>query len=141
MAAAMLAAACEGASPQAAALRAGRDAVMPCQERFHEQSQTYADCVRYVTQSAARRGETAQYADWFRLGGLYTGWVHADLVGQQGDAPAAQAARELLREALPLQQQLRSGDAQLCELEGIPCATLLNRRRELLGPATAAGAS
>ena len=121
----------QAAAPQAAALRSGRDAAMPCQERFHEESQTYADCVRYVTQSGARGA--APYGDWYRLGALYTGWVHADLVGQQGDAPADQAARQLLHEALQLQQRLQASDAQLCELVGVPCATLLNRRRELLG--------
>lgn len=120
---------------QLAALRAGRDAATPCQERFHEESQTYADCVRYVAQSKASGG--APQRDWFRLGALYTGWVHADMVGQQGDAPADQAARTLLGEALQLQQQLHVGDAQLCELVGVPCANLDNRRRELLGAAPA----
>ena len=122
--------ACSGATQQQLeALRAGRDAAMPCQERFHEESQTYADCVRYVAQQAL--GE-APVRDWRRLGALYTGWVHADLVGQQGDAPAGQAARMLLHEALPLQKQLRVSDAILCEAVGVPCAALEQRARELL---------
>lgn len=123
---------CSGASEeQLAALRAGRDAVTPCQERFHEESQTYADCARYVSQQA--QGD-ARVREWRRLGALYTGWVHADMVGQQGDAPANQAARMLLGEALPLQKQLHAGDATLCEMVGVPCATLAERRRELLAP-------
>lgn len=128
--------ACSRPQPeQLAALRAGREAATPCQERFHEESQTYADCVRYVARSKASGG-TPQH-DWFRLGALYTGWVHADMVGQQGDAPADQAAHTLLGEALQLQQQLHATDAQLCELVGVPCANLDNRKHELLGAAPA----
>lgn len=127
--------ACSAATPQQLkALQAGRDAAMPCQERFHEESQTYADCVRYVAQQAV--GD-AQLRDWRRLGALYTGWVHADMVGQQGDAPADRAARQLLRESLQLQRRLRAGDAGLCELVGVPCATLEQRRRALLAAASA----
>jgi len=122
--------ACSGASPQQlAALRAGHDAVMPCQERFHEESQTYADCARYVAQQA--QGDPV-VRDWRRLGALYTGWVQADLVGQQGDAPAAEAARLLLGEALQLQRRLRLRDAALCRLVEQPCAALEERRRVLL---------
>lgn len=131
--------ACSRPQPeQLAALRAGREAATPCQERFHEESQTYADCVRYVARSKASgaSGGTPQH-DWFRLGALYTGWVHADMVGQQGDAPADQAAHTLLGEALQLQQQLHATDAQLCELVGVPCANLDNRKHELLGAAPA----
>lgn len=130
-------AACSQPLPeQLAALRGGRDAATPCQERFHEESQTYADCVLYVAQSAAH-GDMALHRDWFRLGALYTGWVSADMVGRQGDAPADRAAHELLGEALKLQRQLHATDAQLCELVGVPCATLENRRRELLAVAPA----
>ncbi len=140
MAAAVLLGSLDGCSgttpPQMAALRAGRDAVMPCRERFHEESQTYADCARYVAQQAA--GDPA-LRDWRRLGALYTGWVHADLVGQQGDAPADQAARTLLRETLPLQRQLRVSDAVLCQVVDAPCAALAERSRALLAaPAPAA---
>ena len=128
-------AACSRPAPeQLGALRGGRDAAQPCQERFHEESQTYADCVRYVAQSSTHGGDTPNQ-DWFRLGALYTGWVHADLIGQQGDAPADKAARQLLGEALELQRQLHAGDAQMCELVGIPCATLANRKQELLAAA------
>lgn len=131
--------ACSRPQPeQLAALRAGRDAATPCQERFHEESQTYADCVRYVAQSKAFNASAGiAQRDWFRLGALYTGWVHADMVGQQGDAPADLAAHTLLGEALQLQQQLHVTDAQLCELVGVPCANLGNRRHELLGAAPA----
>ncbi len=122
-------AACSSASPQQlAALRAGRDAVMPCQERFHEESQTYADCARYVAQQA--QGDPA-VRDWRRLGALYTGWVHADLVGQQGDAPADHAARLLLTEALDLQRRLQAREAMLCQLVEQSCAALEERRRAL----------
>jgi hypothetical protein len=125
-------AACSAATPQQlAALRAGRDAAVPCQERFHEESQTYADCVRYVGQQALA---DPAVRDWRRLGALYTGWVHADLVGQQGDGPADRAARLLLGEALALQQRLRARDAALCELVERPCAALEERRRALLPP-------
>jgi len=124
---------CSGATPQQqAALRAGRDAAVPCQERFHEESQTYADCVRYVAQQAL--GDPA-VRDWRRLGALYTGWVSADLVGRQGDAPADRAARQLLDEALELQRRLQAPDPALCELVGQPCAALRQRRRALLAPA------
>jgi hypothetical protein len=34
-------------------------------------------------------------------------------------------------------RQLRVTDAQLCELVGVPCAVLENRRRELLAAAPA----
>lgn len=123
---------CEPATPQQQqALRAGRDAVVPCQERFHEESQTYADCVRYVAQQAL--GDPA-VRDWRRLGALYTGWVRADLVGQQGDAPADRAARTLLAEALGLQQRLGARDGLLCELVERPCVALDERRRELQAP-------
>ena len=130
-------AACSRPLPeQLAALRGGRDAATPCQERFHEESQTYADCVLYVAQAAAH-GNMAAHHDWFRLGALYTGWVSADMVGQQGDAPADRAAHQLLAEALKLQRQLHATDAQLCELVGVPCAALDNRKRELLAAAPA----
>ena len=130
-------AACSRPQPQQlAALRGGRDAATPCQERFHEESQTYADCVSYVAQSAAHRNMAVD-RDWFRLGALYTGWVDADMVGQQGDAPAGRAARQLLAEALKLQRQLRASDAELCELVGVPCAALDHRKRELLAVAPA----
>lgn len=126
-------AACAGAAgtpeQRLEALRAGRDAALPCQERFHEESQTYADCVRYVSQQ--RLGAEA-LRDWRKLGALSLGWVHADLVGQQGEAPAALAARQLLNEALDLQQRLGASDAQLCELVQMDCALLAQQRRDLL---------
>lgn len=124
-------AACSGPDgTQLQALRSGRDAVLPCQERFHEQSQTYVDCVRYVAQAGSKDLTPALLA-WRRLGALYTGWVHADLVGQQGDAPAAAGARTLLREARTLQQQLQAPQPALCDLVGIPCARIDNRMQEL----------
>jgi hypothetical protein len=123
--------ACSGGAtpPQLAALREGRDAATPCRERFHEESQTYADCARYVAQQAS---SNAGYQDWRRLGALYTGWISADMVGQQGDVPADRAARQLLGEALQLQRRLGARDADLCGVAGLPCATMDERRRELL---------
>jgi hypothetical protein len=130
--AALLLCACSGATaPQQAALREGRDAVTPCRERFHEESTTYADCAYYVAQQA---GSNSQYREWRQLGALYTGWVSADMVGQQGDAPADGAARRLLRDALELQQRLQARDADLCGLVGVPCPNLRERRQELLSP-------
>jgi hypothetical protein len=124
--------ACAGAArEQLVALRAGNDAATPCQERFHEESQTYADCVRYVSQ---QKQGAEDLRDWRKLGALYTGWVHADMVGMQGDAPSAAAARALLGEALDLQRRLGAGDATLCALVVVPCPLLKERRKELLAP-------
>lgn len=130
--------ACHGGAtpPQLAALREGRDAATPCRERFHEESTTYADCARYVAQQAAGN---PRYQDWRRLGALTTGWVSADMVGQQGDAPADSAARQLLGEALQLQRRLGARDADLCELVGLPCAAMGERRRVLLAEQSSAG--
>lgn len=103
-------------------MRGGRDAAVPCIERFHDQGQTYAECVRHV---AAQRGAPGLR----RLGALTQGWFTADLVAQQtadGDAPAA--ARALLTDADALQRQLGVPDAALCTVLEQDCATLRRRR-------------
>lgn len=113
------------------ALRSGRDAALPCQERFHDQTQTYVECIRYVAGDS--KNEMKAAADWHRLGAFYTGWVSADLLAQQGDREAEGVARELLSEALRLEKKLKADEAALCALVDLPCSTLKNRQRDLLG--------
>lgn len=109
------------------ALRAGRDAVVPCSERFHEQGDTYAECVRYVADRSP-----ASVQAWHRLGALYSAWVVADLVAQQqGDADAQAAALHLLHEAETLQKELHVDDAPLCRLVEKSCDWLAVRKREI----------
>ncbi len=130
--------ACSRIDPtQAAALAAGRDAVVPCQERFHEQSRTYADCARYIANRKSASTATATH-DWRRLGALTAAWITADRVGQLGDAEANGSARQLVAEATQLQQQMKVADATLYALLGMPRGNFNNRRKDLLDSAPVA---
>jgi hypothetical protein len=105
---------------------AGRAAVQPCQERFHDQADSFGECVRYVDSSRQPKDDTQP---WWRLGAYEWAAVAAERAAQLGDADAEPGARLLAAEAAKLEAQLRISDEAVCRFLETPCPAMREARR------------